>query len=169
MNRSMGARLVQCFLVLLLGSALAQAQTPRHNERQDVQIWFPPQQGEKPIELQEMSIHSQIQGWVASTRIELRFYNPNARVLEGELILPLRPEQLLAGYALDIDGNLRDGVVVPKQTARVAFEEITRRGIDPGLAELTRGNVFRTRVYPLPAGGYRRIALTIFQHRHHQL
>lgn len=158
MKSSMSTRLAS-YLLLLLGSALAHAQTAT----QDVQIWFPPEAGEKPIELQEMVIHSQIQGWIASTRIELRFHNPNARVLEGELVLPLRPEQLLAGYALDIDGKLREGVVVPKQTARVAFEEITRRGVDPGLAELTRGNVFRTRVYPLPAGGTRQIALTIEQ------
>ena len=158
MKCSMARLATYCF-ALLCCTALARAQTPT----QDVQIWFPPEQAEKPIALQELTIHSQIHGWIASTRIEMRFHNPNARVLEGELVLPLRPEQVVAGYALDIGGTLREGVVVPKETARVAFEEITRRGIDPGLAELTRGNVFRTRIYPLPAGGTRHIAVTIEQ------
>jgi Ca-activated chloride channel homolog len=38
-----------------------------------------------------------------------------------------------------------------------------RRGIDPGLAELTRGNIFRTRLYPLPANGTKRIAISFDQ------
>ena len=41
------------------------------------------------------------------------------------------------------------------------FEEVARRGVDPGLLEQTAGNQFRLRVYPLPPGGSRRVQLVI--------
>ncbi len=147
------------FVLLLFGiySALA------FSQESQVQIWTPTVAGERPIRLSSMSIQAKTYGFLASTRIELEFENPNNRVMEGEFVFPLAPAQTVAGYALEVNGVLREGVVVPKQTARIAFEEITRRGVDPGLAELTRGNVFRTRIYPIPARGRKRIAITIEQ------
>jgi hypothetical protein len=93
------------------------------------------------------------------TTLDLRFDNPNARELEGEFVFPLAAGQTVAGYALEVNGAMREGVVVDKETARVAFEETSRRQIDPGLAELTAGNVFRTRLYPIPANGSKRVRL----------
>ena len=150
-------------LALLFAAALSFLCTPVLAQDGPVQIWTPAIAGERPIRLSSMSIQAKTYGFLASTRIELEFENPNNRVLEGEFVFPLTPAQTVAGYALEVNGALREGVVVPKQTARIAFEEITRRGVDPGLAELTRGNVFRTRVYPIPARGVKRIAITIEQ------
>jgi Ca-activated chloride channel homolog len=149
---------------MILALALALAFASASFAQQPVQIWFPQEKSEQPIRIETLSIDSQVHGIMAQTRLELEFYNPNARVLEGEFVLPLLPTQTVVGYALEVNGALREGVVVPKQKARVVFEEITRRGIDPGLAELTRGNVFRTRIYPIPAKGKKRIAITIDQH-----
>jgi Ca-activated chloride channel family protein len=127
-------------------------------------IWIDPAQGKlEPIVLQDVAIDIRIQGFVASTTIDLTFANPNARVLEGELVFPLATGQSITGYALEVEGKLRRGVVVPKETARVAFEQITRQGIDPGLAEMLAGNVFRTRLYPIPANGTKRVALSFDQ------
>ncbi|MCX7556373.1 VIT domain-containing protein [Xanthomonadaceae bacterium JHOS43] len=137
------------------GSAVAQRLPP--------QIWIPPQADLQPIVLDDVKIDVTMRGFLAHTRIDMTFANPNARVLEGEFVFPLGPGQTLSGYALEVDGAMREGVVVPKQTARVAFEDITRQQVDPGLAELTAGNVFRTRLYPIPASGKKRIALEFEQ------
>lgn len=127
-------------------------------------IWIDPALGRlQPIELHDVAIDVRVHGFVASTRVDLSFFNPNDRVLEGELVFPLANGQSITGYALEVNGVLREGVVVDKQTARVAFEEIVRRGVDPGLAELTRGNVFRTRLYPIPAQGSKRVAFSFDQ------
>ena len=137
------------------GSAVAQRLPP--------QIWIAPQADLKPIVLDEVKIDVTMRGFLAHTRIDLTFANPNTRLLEGEFVFPLGPGQTISGYALEVDGTMREGVVVPKQTARVAFEDITRQQVDPGLAELTAGNVFRTRLYPIPANGKKRIALEFEQ------
>ena len=123
------------------------------------QVWIPPGQGLVPIRLGELDIQIRTHGFIARTTLDLRFDNPNARVLEGEFVFPLAAGQTVAGYALEVNGSMREGVVVDKQTARVAFEETSRRQIDPGLAELTAGNVFRTRLYPIPANGSKRVRL----------
>jgi Ca-activated chloride channel family protein len=150
---------------LLACSATAQAQTPSApTQARRPQIWLDPALGKlDAIQLYDVSIDVRIEGFVASTTLDLTFFNPNARVLEGELVFPLATDQSVTGYALEVGGKLRQGVVVEKETARVAFEATERRGIDPGLAELTRGNVFRTRVYPIPANGTKRVALSFDQ------
>lgn len=142
---------------LLLLPSLAAALTPLPPP--PPQVWIAPGQGLQPIRLGDVDIQVRTHGFVARTSIELRFDNPNARVLEGEFVFPLAAGQTVAGYALEVNGAMREGVVVDKQTARVAFEDTTRQQIDPGLAELTAGNVFRTRLYPIPARGSKRVRL----------
>lgn len=156
------ARALLLFASLLPTPLLAQP-TPEPPIAGGPAVWIAPAPGLQPIRLDAVSIRIQASGFLARTRIELEFHNPNGRVLEGEFVFPLGAGQTVSGYALEVEGRMREGVVVPKQTARVAFEDISRQQIDPGLAELTRGNVFRTRLYPIPANGSKRVALSFEQ------
>ncbi|WP_313915017.1 VIT domain-containing protein, partial [Tahibacter sp.] len=151
---------VATFLLADAASALSVERTP---PTRPPQVWLDPSLQLQPIQLQDVAIDIRIQGFIASTRLDLTFHNPNARVLEGEFVFPLAEGQSITGYALDVEGKLRQGVVVEKETARVAYESTVRHGIDPGLAELTQGNVFRTRLYPLPANGTKRVQITFDQ------
>lgn len=116
-----------------------------------------------PIEVQQVRVDAEVVGRAARTRIEMTFRNPNERVLEGELQFPLRPGQSVAGFALDIDGELRPAVPVEKARGRQVFEDVIRTRVDPALLEVTEGNNYRLRVYPLPAGGTRRVVLEIVE------
>ncbi|MRG99809.1 DUF2135 domain-containing protein [Xanthomonas sontii] len=115
--------------------------------------------GERPVELRTATVRAHAAAGLAETTVELEFFNPNARVLEGQLTFPLREGQQLSGFALDVDGQMRDAVPVPKARGRQVFEAVERRGVDPGLLEQTAGNQFRLRVYPLPAHGSRHVRL----------
>ena len=152
--------LILLWLLILIGAPLAHAQNPSTEARRPG-VWIEPQPDLKPIRLSALDIHVRVRGFISRTTLDLTFSNPNARVLEGEFVFPLAAGQTIAGYALEVNGELREGVVVDKKTARVAFEQITRRQIDPGLAELTAGNVFRTRLYPIPANGVKRVRLHV--------
>jgi Ca-activated chloride channel homolog len=114
-----------------------------------------PDRPSQPLGLSRMAVEVTITGFLARTRTTLTFRNDTSRVLEGELVFPLPEGATISGYALDIGGQLVDGVVVEREAARVAFESEVRRGVDPGLVEWVRGNNFRTRVYPIPAHGTR--------------
>ena len=116
-----------------------------------------------PMQLQELSMDILVMGQTAVTTMEMTFYNPNDRVMEGEFEFPLSNGQEVSRFALDINGKLREGVVVDKALGRKAFEDIARRNVDPGLLEKTEGNNFRARVYPMPAKGVRRILIAFEQ------
>ena len=113
-----------------------------------------------PMQVKELSVAAAVRGLYATVDTTLTFQNPNDRLLEGELVFPLPDGAVVCGYALDINGVLVDGVVVKKEKARVAFEAETRRRVDPGLVEHVKGNLYRTRIYPLPANGARTIRLS---------
>ncbi len=118
---------------------------------------------EAPIELQQATLAVDAGGGMASTTIELVFFNPNGRMLEGELQFPLAPGQRVTGFALDFGGEMRPAVPVEKAKGRQVFEAIERRRVDPALLETTQGDNFKLRVYPVPAHGTRRVRLQLAQ------
>ncbi len=115
--------------------------------------------GEKQILIKKLNVHVDIIGDIAITMYDMHFYNPYDRVLEGELSFPLEENQSVIRFALDLDGTLRDAVIVEKEKARVAYENTIRRRIDPALLEQTKGNNYKARVYPIPSKGYKRVLI----------
>ncbi len=114
---------------------------------------------EKPTTVEAWHVEARVSGVFATVTTAFTVRNPNARPLEGALEFPLPDGARVCGYALDIDGVMTDGVVVPKEKARVAFEREVKKGVDPGLVEHLKGNAYRTRLYPIPAQGARRVRL----------
>jgi hypothetical protein len=126
-----------------------------------VRFVVPP--GGQPIELQQYRQEVQVVGRSVQTRLTLQLHNPNPRVLEGELQLPLAPGQTVTGLALDIAGELRRAVPVPRAKGLQVFEDTVRSQVDPALLEAGPGNLYKLRVYPLPAQGSRRVVLDLAQ------
>ena len=101
---------------------------------------------EKPMTVDAWTVDARVSGAFATVSTEFAVGNPNGRALEGSLEFPLPDGASVCGYALDIDGVMTDGVVVPKEKARVAFEAEVKKGVDPGLVEHLKGNAYRTRI-----------------------
>jgi len=165
-----GSKVWACFGALLLMTSLllpaagaTDVMPPRPIGPPVIDLPLPPllvvAEARLPIRLQQMTVRAEVLGTVAHTRIELVFYNPNQRELEGELQFPLLDGQSVTGFALDIDGVLRPAVPVEKVKGEQVFEDVIRARVDPALLEKTRGNNYKLRLYPLPARGTRRVAL----------
>lgn len=116
-----------------------------------------PAGGDTPVRLRDVVVRTQTSGNLAVTEVTLTFFNPNRRVLEGELQFPLLAGQNVLGFALDVNGKLRDAVPVDKARGQAVFEDITRGQVDPGLLQVTQGNNFKLRVYPIPPQGTRQV------------
>ena len=84
---------------------------------------------DKPLGLSALDINVSVMGNVATTTYDMLFYNPTASVLEGELSFPLGQGHDVSRFALDVNGKLREAVVVEKELGRVAFEQVVRRGV----------------------------------------
>ncbi len=121
------------------------------------------QSSETPVRLKTLKAKVRVYGYLSETSVWMEFFNPNSRTLEGELSFPLPEGAMLAGYALDVGGDLIDGVAVEKQKAREVFETEVRRGVDPGLIEKVKGNNFKTRVYPLSPRQSRKVKVVFTQ------
>jgi Ca-activated chloride channel homolog len=119
--------------------------------------------GSEAVRIGQLSVQAHAAGLQMSTRLAFTLHNPNTRVLEATLEFPLSPTQTITGFALDIAGVLVPAVPVPKDKGRQVFDDVTRARVDPALLERTAGNVFKLRVYPLPAGGTRRVVVHVGQ------
>ncbi|WP_111858200.1 VIT domain-containing protein [Acinetobacter sp. CFCC 10889] len=114
---------------------------------------------EVAIQLKSVKTQVEIINGLAETTLEMQLYNPNHRQLEGNLEFPLQEGQQITALALDINGEMRDAVPVPKAKGQQVFEAIERRNVDPALLEQTQGNNFKLRVYPIPAQGIRTVRI----------
>jgi hypothetical protein len=69
----------------------------------------------------------------------------------------------MCAYAVDINGALVDGVVIEKEKARVVFEAEARKVTEKpqvSIAEAVVGNIFKTRIFPLPKDGTRAVRVS---------
>ncbi|MDB5471927.1 MAG: hypothetical protein JWR84_3487 [Caulobacter sp.] len=112
------------------------------------------------LRIGEMDIAVDLNGAMAQTTVTVHFDNPTVRELEGDFTLDLPAGSLITGYALDIDEQLRPGVLIGAPKAEAVYEDKVRAGIDPGIAQVTRTNAFRTRVFPILPGRGRTIRLS---------
>ena len=108
--------------------------------------------GEQPVKVECTREIVEDNGLLRKVSASIVFTNPNQRVFEGELELPLPDRAAVCGYALEVNGTMVPGVVVDKDEARIAFENEKRQGVDPGVVEHVKGNIWRTRIYPLMPG-----------------
>ncbi|WP_128330563.1 VIT domain-containing protein [Apibacter sp. HY039] len=118
---------------------------------------------ENSIQLKSMDIQVEIFGNLAKTTTTLVFTNSSHRNLEGNLVFPLPETASVSGYAIDINGKLRNAVPVAKARAVEVLESIQKQNVDPGILEKVEGNNFRTRISPIPAQGSRTVQLSYYQ------
>lgn len=103
--------------------------------------------------LQKLNIETKITGSISTNTVTMVFRNNSNRLMEGRLTFPLPEGVNVSGYAIDINGKLRNAVPVEKEKAKEVFETIQKRNVDPGILEKVEGNNFRTRIYPINANG----------------
>ncbi len=104
-----------------------------------------------------------IRDQIARTTIEESFVNHTNTQLEGTFFFPLPQDASIAGFGMWIGDKLVEADVVEKQRAREIYETILRERRDPGLLEWAGGNIFKARVFPIPANAEKRITITYTQ------
>jgi len=104
---------------------------------------------EKPVAVEKSEAVAEENALFRRVRTAFTFTNPNARAMEGEFEFPIPDGAFVCGYSLEVNGEMVPGVVCEKEKARVTFENEVRKGVDPGLVEQVKGNVWKTRIFPL--------------------
>ncbi|MFV0552615.1 MAG: VIT domain-containing protein, partial [Anaerorhabdus sp.] len=83
---------------------------------------------------------------------------------EGVLVCPLEKGERVADYAMEVNGKRRQGVVVPRERAVSAYENLVRKRIDPGVLTIDgKKGTFETKVFPIEAGGLKTVWITTWR------
>ncbi len=147
----------------IVSSACGQTFNEAESRYRGIRVRNPDNGTVSMMRLQQLEITVEIIGNIATTKMDMTFHNDLPRLLEGELSFPLGEGQTVSAFAMELNGALRQGVVVEKQKGQQVFESVARRKVDPALLEWTPGNNFKARIYPIPANGDKRIVISYEQ------
>ncbi len=113
-----------------------------------------------PLTVKYHRVTVEIRDQVAKTSIDEVFINNFDRDIEGTFIFPLPEGASISQFAMYIGDKKIEGEVLDSAQARKIYEDIVRRLRDPALLEYIGRNIFRARVFPIPARGEKRIELS---------
>jgi Ca-activated chloride channel family protein len=112
-----------------------------------------------PLAIKYHRVSVEIDDLVARTKIDQVFVNEFHRDLEGTYIFPLPKGANITEFAMYINGERISGELLESDKARKIYQDIVNQMRDPALLEYFDRDLFKIRVYPIPARGEKRIQL----------
>lgn len=118
---------------------------------------------EVPLTIKYHRVAVTIQDQIATTRVDQLFINEAPYQVEGVYMFPLPEDAAISSFDMWVDGRKLEGRLLGRDEARAFYEEIVRRDRDPALLEYVGRGAFQVSIFPIPAGGQRRIELMYSQ------
>jgi Ca-activated chloride channel family protein len=115
------------------------------------------------VERVRTSVTVRVTDRVARVQVEEWFRNNGTGLAEGDYIYPLSGEAVFSDFSILQGEEELKGEPMDAARARAIYEEIVRRHRDPALIELAGHGLIRARVFPIPAGETRSVALRYTQ------
>ncbi len=119
-----------------------------------------PGQDIPPLSVKYHHVKVEIVDQVAKTSVDQVFINHFGRDIEGTYIFPVPEGASVSDFAMFIGNERVQGEILDSREARRIYEDIVRRMRDPGLLEYMGRNLFRARVFPIPANGEKRVQIS---------
>jgi Ca-activated chloride channel family protein len=113
--------------------------------------------------IDSLEINTKIEGQVAQVQVSQAFVNESKRTLEVSFVFPLPYDGAIDQLTLMVDGKELSGKLLSAEEARKKYEEIVRKNRDPALLEWIGTGMYKTSVFPVPAGEKRTVMLRYTQ------
>jgi Ca-activated chloride channel family protein len=97
---------------------------------------------------------------IVTTHVDQLFRNGTSRNIEGRYVFPLPPGAVVSSFTMWVDGEALEARILDADEARSIYEDYVRRAIDPALLEYVGRDTLSARIFPIPAGGERRVEIT---------
>lgn len=117
----------------------------------------------RSYEVKEVSVDAKIRDQAAEVQVSQTFHNPGSFPLEAEFLFPLPDDGAISNLVLLADGQELTGKLLPRDEARKIYEDIVRSKRDPALLEYMGRGLYRTSVFPIPAGADRKVTMRYTQ------
>lgn len=118
---------------------------------------------QRSFEIRGLTIDARIRDQAAEVQVAQTFYNPGSTEMEAEYFFPIPEDAAVENLVLMVDGKELPGRLMGKDEARRIYEEIVRSKRDPALLEYMGRGLYRTSVFPIPAGAERKVLLRYTQ------
>src|SRR6185312_3897623 len=76
----------------------------------------------RSLRIADLTVEVALVGAIARTTVTARFSNPTGEWLEGEFALALPNDAVVTSYALDVEGQMINGVLSEPQKAQAAYQ-----------------------------------------------
>jgi Ca-activated chloride channel homolog len=113
----------------------------------------------KLLEISRQSVRAVIREGLAETEVDQTFGNPGGGVLEGWYWFSVPERAIVTSFAVETNGVLVEGEVTERKEAAAKYSRAVSSGHSPALLEWVDGRTYRSRIYPIPASGSRRVVL----------
>lgn len=113
--------------------------------------------------IKEFSIDAKVEDQIAQTQVTQVFVNNGSRQIEAAFVFPLPYDGAIDRLTFMVDGKEYEAELMAAEKARGIYEGYIRKNQDPALLEWMGRGLFRTSVFPIPAGAERKVTLRYSQ------
>ena len=107
--------------------------------------------------IESLSLNVKIKDQVASCQLTQVFHNTGSSPIETSFVFPLAASPTELTFL--VDGKEYSGELLDKDKARKIYDDYIRRNKDPALLEWVGHGLYKTSVFPIPAGASRTVTL----------
>ena len=122
-----------------------------------------PEPREATYSIESEEIVADVSGVVAQVDVSQTFKNEGSTTIETAFVFPLPDDGAVDSMTLLVDGKETPANLVDAEEARKQYEEIVRKARDPALLEWVGVGLFKTSVFPIPAGETRTVTMRYTQ------
>src|SRR5687768_4344813 len=113
--------------------------------------------------IKELDYHAKVVDQVAQVQVSQSFVNTGSAQMEVSFVFPLPYEGAIDRMTFMVDGKEYDAKILKAEEARRIYEGYVRQNKDPALLEWVGYGMFKTSVFPVPAGAERKVTLKFSQ------
>jgi Ca-activated chloride channel family protein len=122
-----------------------------------------PQPPESNYTIKSLEVNANVKEQVADVNVSQTFVNTGKTQMEVSFVFPLPYDGAINSMTLLVNGKEYGAKLLDAKEARKTYEDIVRRNQDPALLEWIGNGMFKTSVFPIPAGESREINLKYSQ------
>lgn len=119
----------------------------------------------RPLDISKQAVRAVVRAGLSETEVDQTFFNPGERDVEGWYWFTLPEDASITGFAVETDGQLVEGEFTERKEAAAQYGAAKEMGHSPAILEYIDRHSYRARIYPVRAGGTRRIVLRYLQLR----
>jgi Ca-activated chloride channel family protein len=115
------------------------------------------------LEISRQSVRAEVREGISETEVDQTFFNPGERDVEGWYWFTVPENASVTSFALETNGALVEGEFIESKEAAAQYTTAKSYGHAPAILEWVDSRTYRARIYPIQAGGKRRVVLRYVQ------